>query len=99
MLVYTRAVPAERIAENLAFINWTLLTALAIGSFGAVGLSRLRTSATRGLLTFTAACSAAPAAPAGLADATRPATPRGRPAIASRAGAAPGPAALRRSGH
>src|SRR5690348_4779568 len=25
-------VPAERIAENLAFINWTVLTGLAIGS-------------------------------------------------------------------
>jgi len=49
-------VPAERIAENLAFINWTLLTALAIGSLGAVILARLRTDATRGFLAFTAAC-------------------------------------------
>ena len=30
-LGYTRAVPAERIAENLAFINWTVLTGLAFG--------------------------------------------------------------------
>ena len=28
---YTPVVPAERIAENLAFINWTVLTGLAIG--------------------------------------------------------------------
>ena len=45
--------PAERIAESLAFINWTVLTGLAIGSFGAVVLGRLRTDATRGYLAFT----------------------------------------------
>src|SRR5215211_4310710 len=44
-LGYTPAVPAERIAENLAYINWTVLTSLAIGSFGAVVLARLRTDA------------------------------------------------------
>ena len=47
--------PAERIAESLAFINWTVLTGLAIGSFGAVALGRLRTDATRGYLAFTGA--------------------------------------------
>jgi len=46
-------VPAERIAESLAFINWTVLTGLAIGSFGAVAMGRLRTDATRGYLAFT----------------------------------------------
>jgi len=51
--------PAQRIAENLAFINWTLLTALAVGAFGAVVLMRVRTSATRGFLGFSAACAAA----------------------------------------
>ena len=66
--------PAERIAENLAFINWTLLTALAIGSFGAVVLARLRTAATRGFLAFTAACSVAFAALAWLSDGALPAT-------------------------
>jgi hypothetical protein len=50
-------VPAERIAENLAFINWTVLTGLAIGSFVAVVVATLRTDATRGFLAFTAACS------------------------------------------
>jgi hypothetical protein len=49
-------VPAERIAQNLAFINWTVLTALAVGAFAAVVLARTRTDATRGFLTFTAAC-------------------------------------------
>jgi len=48
--------PAERIAENLAFINWTVLTGIAVGSFGAVALGRLRTEATRGYLAFTAIC-------------------------------------------
>jgi hypothetical protein len=49
-------VPAQRIAENLAFINWTVLTALAVGAFGAVVLARTRTDATRGFHAFTAAC-------------------------------------------
>jgi hypothetical protein len=49
-------VPAERIAENLAFINWTVLTGIAVGSFVAVALARLRTDATRGYLAFTAIC-------------------------------------------
>jgi hypothetical protein len=49
-------VPAQRIAENLAFINWTVLTGLAVGAFGAVVLGRLATTATRGYLAFTAAC-------------------------------------------
>jgi hypothetical protein len=50
-------VPAERIAENLAFINWTVLTGLAFGSYAAVVVGRLRTDATRGFLAFTATCS------------------------------------------
>jgi hypothetical protein len=49
-------VPAERIAENLAFINWTVLTGLAVGAYSAVVLARLRTDATRGFLAFTAFC-------------------------------------------
>ena len=48
--------PAERIAQNLAFINWTVLTALAVGAFTAVVLARLRTDATRGFLAFTTGC-------------------------------------------
>jgi hypothetical protein len=52
-------VPAERIAANLAFINWTVLTGLAVGAFGAVILARLRTDATRGFLSFTALCALA----------------------------------------
>ena len=66
-------VPAERIAENLAFINWTVLTALAFGSFGAVVLARLRTDATRGFLSFTAVCAVAIGILAFLSDQSLPA--------------------------
>jgi hypothetical protein len=65
-------VPAERIAENLAFINWTVLTGLAIGSFVAVVVARFRTEATRGFLVFTAACAVALAILAYLSDQALP---------------------------
>jgi hypothetical protein len=47
-------VPAERIAESLAFINWTVLAGLGAGTFGAVVAGRFLTEATRGYLAFTA---------------------------------------------
>ena len=50
--------PAEQIATNLALINWTVLTGLAVGSFAVVVLARLATPATKGYLAFTAACAA-----------------------------------------
>ena len=46
------------IAQNLAFVNWTVLTGLALGSYGAVVLLRRRTSATSGFLGFTASLGA-----------------------------------------
>jgi len=61
-------VPAERIGESLAFINWTVLTALGVGSFAAVVAGRLRTEATKGYLGFTAFSAAAFALLAWLAD-------------------------------
>jgi hypothetical protein len=68
-------VPAEqRIAENLAFINWTVLTGLAVGAFGAVVLGRLRTDATRGFLAFTALCASVFGLLAYLSDTALPAT-------------------------
>ena len=66
--------PAERIAENLAFINWTLLTSAAIGSFAVVVLARFRTEATRGYLAFTAGCSVVIGLLAWLSDQALPAT-------------------------
>ena len=50
--------PAERIAESLAFINWTVLTALAVGTYVAVVAGRFRTGATKGYLGFTAVSAA-----------------------------------------
>lgn len=44
--------PAELIARNLAFINWTLLTGLAVGSYLAVVFAHRRTLASRGYLGF-----------------------------------------------
>jgi hypothetical protein len=49
-------VPAVQIAQNLAFINWTVLTGLALGTYAAVILLRRRSSATRGYLGFATAC-------------------------------------------
>ena len=45
--------PADRIYESLAFINWTVLTALGTGTFGVVVIGRFRTEATAGYLAFT----------------------------------------------
>jgi hypothetical protein len=66
-------VPAERIAESLAFINWTVLTALGVGSFAAVVAGRFRTDATRGYLAFTAFSSAAFGLLAAATDSSLPA--------------------------
>ncbi len=49
---------SDQIAANLALINWTVLAALAVGSFAVVVLARFRTTATRGYLGFTAFCAA-----------------------------------------
>jgi hypothetical protein len=75
-------VPAERIGENLAFINWTVLTSLALGSFGVVVLARMRTDATRGFLSFTAACAVILAGLAYLSDQALPTTLGGSPIVA-----------------
>lgn len=65
--------PADRIAESLAFINWTVLTALGAGAFAAVVAGRFLTDATKGYLGFTALSAAAFAALAALADTGLPA--------------------------
>ena len=72
---------AQQIGENLAFINWTVLTGLAIGSFAAVVLASLRTDATRGYLAFTGACSVAFALLAFFSDRGLPATLGGSPVV------------------
>lgn len=47
---------ATQIAQNLAYINWTVLAGLALGAYAAVVLLRRRTPATRGYLGFVTAC-------------------------------------------
>ena len=86
--------PAETIAQNLAFINWTVLTGLAVGSFAAVVLGRLRTDATRGFLAFTAACSVAFGLLAYLSDQALPTSLSGSPITADPAFDEPRRAAL-----
>jgi hypothetical protein len=61
-------VPIERLGESLAFINWTVLTTLAVGTFVAVVAGRFLTEATRGYLAFTAFSAALFAALAWAAD-------------------------------
>jgi hypothetical protein len=75
-------VPAERIAENLAFINWTVLTALAVGAFGAVVVARTKTDATRGFTGFTAACALGFGILALLSDGALPSSVVGSPVAA-----------------
>jgi hypothetical protein len=70
-------VPAERIGESLAFINWTVLTALGVGTFAAVVAGRFRTEATKGYLGFAALSAAAFALLAWLADGGLPVLPPG----------------------
>lgn len=45
--------PPEQIAESLPYINWTVLAALAVGTFLFVVAARFLTEATRGYLAFT----------------------------------------------
>jgi hypothetical protein len=66
-------VPAQQIAENLAYINWTVLTGLAVGSFWAAAFGRLATEATKGYLAFVAFSAAVLAALAALSDGALPA--------------------------
>jgi hypothetical protein len=67
-------VPAAQIAQNLAFINWTVLTGLALGTYAAVILLRRRSTATRGYLGFATACAVAFGLLAWLSDGALPST-------------------------
>ena len=93
---YTRGVPATQIAQNLAFINWTVLTGLALGAYAAVVLLRRRTAATRGYLGFVAACAIGFGVLAWLSDRALPGVPRhARPVVLDPAWDAPRRVALR----
>jgi len=75
-------VPAEQIARNLAFINWTLLAGLAVGSVAVVVIARLRTEATRGYLAFTTTCALLFGMLAWASDTALPATLGESPVVA-----------------
>ena len=66
--------PAAQIAQNLAFINWTVLTGLALGAYAAVVLLRRRSMATRGFLGFTTVCAIGFGILAWLSDGALPTT-------------------------
>ena len=91
---YTRAVPATQIAQNLAFVNWTVLTGLATGSYAAVVLLRRRTTATSGYLRFTTICALGFGVLAWISDGALPTSLVDSPVVVDPAWDAPRRAAL-----
>jgi hypothetical protein len=67
-------VPASQIGQSLAFVNWTLLTGLALGSYAVMVLLRRRSGATSGFLAFTTLCAVGLAVLAYLSDGALPAS-------------------------
>lgn len=47
---------SQQIASNLAYINWTVLTGLAVGAYAVAFLARWRTAASPGFARFTVIC-------------------------------------------
>jgi hypothetical protein len=91
---YTRAMPATQIGQNLAFVNWTLLTGLALGTYAAVVLLRRRTTATPGYLRFTLLCALGFGVLAWISDGALPASLADSPVVVDPAWDAPRRAAL-----
>jgi hypothetical protein len=87
-------VAPQSIGQNLAFINWSVLVALAVGCFGAVVLTRFRAEPTRGFMVFTAACAAAFGGLAWLSDGALPATIVDSPVVVDPTWEAPRRAAI-----
>ena len=85
---------ATQIAENLAYINWTVLAGLALGAYAAVVLLRRRTAATRGYLGFVTACAVGFGVLAWLSDGALPGTLGGSPVVQDPAFDVPRGAAL-----
>ena len=86
--------PSQQIAANIAQINWTVLVALAVGSFAVVALARLLTPATKGFLAFTAGCAVAIGVLAYLSDTGLPPISAGSPVTTDPAWDVPRRAAL-----
>ena len=74
--------PADQIAQNLAFINWTVLTGLALGTYAAAALAAWRTRATRGFVRFTTVCAIGFGILAWLSDGALPASLGESPVVA-----------------
>ena len=91
---YTRPVSATQIGQNLAFVNWTVLTGLALGSYAAVVLLARRTSATPGYLRFTTICALAFGALAWISDGALPTSLGSSPVVVDPAWDAPRRTAL-----
>jgi len=87
-------VPAAQIAQNLAFINWTVLTGLALGTYASVILLRRRSNATRGYLGFASACAVAFGLLAWLSDGALPSSLGASPVVLDVTWDAPRRAAL-----
>ncbi len=83
-----------QIAQNLAFINWTVLTGLALGAFAAVVLLRRRSPATGEFLRFTTICAVAFGILAWLSDGALPTSLGDSPVTVDPAWDAPRRAAL-----
>ena len=86
--------PATQIAQNLAFVNWTVLTGLALGSYAAVVLLRRRTTATPGYLRFTTICAVGFGVLAWISDGALPTSLGDSPVVVDPAWDAPRRAAL-----
>jgi hypothetical protein len=92
--VPAQSIPAQTIGENLAFINWTVLTGLALGSFAVVVLGKFVLGTTRGFLAFTAFCAAGFGFLAWLSDQALPTKTYGSPVTPDTAWDEPRRAAL-----
>jgi hypothetical protein len=87
-------VPAQQIASNLAYINWTVLAGLALGAYGVALLTRWRTAATPGFVRFTTICALAFGVLAWVSDGALPVSLGDSPVVANPAFDAPRRAAL-----
>ena len=85
---------ATQIGQNLAFVNWTVLTGLALGTYAAIVLLRRRTSATPGYLRFAAFCALGFGVLAWISDGALPAVLADSPVVVDPAWDAPRGAAL-----
>jgi hypothetical protein len=87
-------VSATQIAQNLAYINWTVLAGLALGTYAAVVLLRRRTAATSGYLRFVTVSAILFGVLAWLSDDALPASLGASPVVPDPAFDAPRRAAL-----